>query len=294
MRWLDITNHHQLNGPEFEQAPGDGDGQGSLVCCNPWGHRVRRDWATEQQRSFQIPGFRTYFLLGVYYLLTLLFSHSPQSPFLPGVGWGGLKSGGPLKSLFFRLRNGVSHSWQVWWGFIFLGKGPWCLLVGLSVLTSSPPGLWAQADCLAMPPAVEGLRRLSLQSPRFSLQNRHRLWIWDIPHPLVFPPSVLIIQPAIIAGVKLHARDREKHWPCSPNSPNSQKRLPVQVGGEVMLVGCLERRFPSCVPRDRSKTLPAVVNRGRVWLERWKVRSGRVSQGELMASHTEIRLAWGV
>ena len=29
--------HHQLNGPEFEQAPGDGEGQGSLVCCSPQG-----------------------------------------------------------------------------------------------------------------------------------------------------------------------------------------------------------------------------------------------------------------
>ena len=29
--------HHQLNGHEFEQAPGVDDGQGSLVCCVPWG-----------------------------------------------------------------------------------------------------------------------------------------------------------------------------------------------------------------------------------------------------------------
>ena len=29
-----------LNGTEFEQAPGDGDGQGSLACCSPWGHKV--------------------------------------------------------------------------------------------------------------------------------------------------------------------------------------------------------------------------------------------------------------
>ena len=29
--------HHRLNGHEFEQAPGVGDGQGSLTCCNPWG-----------------------------------------------------------------------------------------------------------------------------------------------------------------------------------------------------------------------------------------------------------------
>ena len=29
--------HHQLNGHEFEQALGVGDGQGSLACCSPWG-----------------------------------------------------------------------------------------------------------------------------------------------------------------------------------------------------------------------------------------------------------------
>ena len=28
--------HHWLNGHEFEQAPGVGDGQGSLACCSPW------------------------------------------------------------------------------------------------------------------------------------------------------------------------------------------------------------------------------------------------------------------
>ena len=31
--------HHQLNGHEFEQAPGDGEGQGSLACCSPWGQK---------------------------------------------------------------------------------------------------------------------------------------------------------------------------------------------------------------------------------------------------------------
>ena len=30
---------HRLNGHEFEQAPGVGDGQGSLACCSPWGHK---------------------------------------------------------------------------------------------------------------------------------------------------------------------------------------------------------------------------------------------------------------
>ena len=31
--------YHRLNAHEFEQALGDGDGQGGLVCCSPWGHK---------------------------------------------------------------------------------------------------------------------------------------------------------------------------------------------------------------------------------------------------------------
>ena len=31
--------HHLLNGHEFEQALGDGEGQESLACCSPWGYK---------------------------------------------------------------------------------------------------------------------------------------------------------------------------------------------------------------------------------------------------------------
>ena len=31
--------HHRLNGHEFEQAQGVGEGEGSLACCSPWGHK---------------------------------------------------------------------------------------------------------------------------------------------------------------------------------------------------------------------------------------------------------------
>ena len=31
--------NHPLNGHEFEQTPGDSEGQGSLVCCSPWGRK---------------------------------------------------------------------------------------------------------------------------------------------------------------------------------------------------------------------------------------------------------------
>ena len=34
-----VGSHHRLDGPEFEQALGVGDGQGSLACCRPWGRK---------------------------------------------------------------------------------------------------------------------------------------------------------------------------------------------------------------------------------------------------------------
>ena len=34
---------HQLDGHEFEQAPGAVDGQGGLGCCSPWGRRAGHD-----------------------------------------------------------------------------------------------------------------------------------------------------------------------------------------------------------------------------------------------------------
>ena len=38
-----VGGHHQHDGLEFEQAPGVGDGLGSLVCYSPWGHRVKHN-----------------------------------------------------------------------------------------------------------------------------------------------------------------------------------------------------------------------------------------------------------
>ena len=31
--------HYRLNGHEFEQTPGDSEGEGSLACCSAWGHK---------------------------------------------------------------------------------------------------------------------------------------------------------------------------------------------------------------------------------------------------------------
>ena len=40
--------HHRLNGHESEQILGDGEGQGSLACCSPWGHK---ELDTTEQRN---------------------------------------------------------------------------------------------------------------------------------------------------------------------------------------------------------------------------------------------------
>ena len=40
---------HQLNGHEYEQTLGDGEGEGCLVCCSPWGHK--ESFITEQMKN---------------------------------------------------------------------------------------------------------------------------------------------------------------------------------------------------------------------------------------------------
>ena len=49
--------HHQLNGHESEQTPGDGDGKGSLACCIPQGHKELD--LTEQLKNSQVDKVRT-------------------------------------------------------------------------------------------------------------------------------------------------------------------------------------------------------------------------------------------
>ena len=51
VRW-----HHQLNGHEFEQAPGGGEGQGNLACCRPWGGK-ELDTTERLNNKFPTPAF---------------------------------------------------------------------------------------------------------------------------------------------------------------------------------------------------------------------------------------------
>ena len=53
--------HHQLNGHKSEEAPGVGDGQGSLACCSPWGHSE----SDTTERVNNIPILKQPCLLGI-------------------------------------------------------------------------------------------------------------------------------------------------------------------------------------------------------------------------------------
>ena len=63
--------HYQLNGHEFKQALGVGDGQGSLACCSPWEHRVGHSWVTELN-IFLDSTYKWYYMIFVFLYLTLL------------------------------------------------------------------------------------------------------------------------------------------------------------------------------------------------------------------------------
>ena len=70
--------HHQLNGHKFEQTPGDGEGQGSLVCCQSMGlQRVRHDWVNKQQSIHCLMGRNP----GKWVNLTMFTVDSPFFPF---------------------------------------------------------------------------------------------------------------------------------------------------------------------------------------------------------------------
>ena len=50
--------HPRLNGHEFDQALGDGEGQGGLECCSPWGHKESD--TTEQLYNNKVSSTRKY------------------------------------------------------------------------------------------------------------------------------------------------------------------------------------------------------------------------------------------
>ena len=54
-----VREHHRLNGHEFEPARGDREGQRSMVCCSPWGHK-------ESDRAWQLNSITTLLTLEIH------------------------------------------------------------------------------------------------------------------------------------------------------------------------------------------------------------------------------------
>ena len=83
--------HHWLNGHEFEQTLGDGEGLGNLVCCTPWGLQgVRHDWVTEQflmwnRKNFWYPSLLMGFLGGT--VVNNLSANAGDMGSIPRLGW---------------------------------------------------------------------------------------------------------------------------------------------------------------------------------------------------------------
>ena len=50
--------HHQLNGREFEQTPGDDEGQGSLASCSPWGCKELDTTERVNSNKIHLPYYR--------------------------------------------------------------------------------------------------------------------------------------------------------------------------------------------------------------------------------------------
>ena len=68
--------HYRFNGHEFEQTPGDSEGQGNLACCHPWDAKVGHDLATEQQQCLQKHCLRNLKILYVSLKLPVVRGHS--------------------------------------------------------------------------------------------------------------------------------------------------------------------------------------------------------------------------
>ena len=68
--------HHWLDGHEFEQTLGVGDGQGSLTCCNPWGHMdwtplSELNWTRGSHSSCNSSSSSTLYQIYLYFSLTV-------------------------------------------------------------------------------------------------------------------------------------------------------------------------------------------------------------------------------
>ena len=82
--------HQQLKGPEFEETPGNGEGQGSLACCSPWG---RKEPDSTEQLNWTELNIPLYICYHIFFINSFLDVHLGCFHFLAIVNSAALNFG---------------------------------------------------------------------------------------------------------------------------------------------------------------------------------------------------------
>ena len=77
-----IGKYHQLNGHEFEQTLGDGEGQRSLVCCSPWGCK---ESDTTERLNNNLPHQRVHCAGPCIYMITFLDTQTLETAVIDSI-----------------------------------------------------------------------------------------------------------------------------------------------------------------------------------------------------------------
>ena len=123
--------HHQHDGHKFEKIPGVGDGQWSLGCCTPWGHKEsdmseRLNWIKSQVDALDTQYIPIFVVHLPTFWRSMMSNPRWQCPFFHGSPW---TQGYNAVILLTCLLAYIPH-----WG-----PGPLSLL---------PPELWGQEACI--------------------------------------------------------------------------------------------------------------------------------------------------
>ena len=113
-----VAWHHWLNGHEFEQTPGVGDGQGGLVCCSPWGCKESDmtewlNWTELNASQVMLPSKSPKTAERVFYGSTNLYSLTGKGAMKNGRGWTSL-----IKKWIYKIyKDGNNAFYYVMWHY---------------------------------------------------------------------------------------------------------------------------------------------------------------------------------
>ena len=104
-----VRQHHWLNGQEFKQTLGDGEGQGSLACCSPWG-------CEESDMTEQLTATKWVRMLYRNEFSGLKFWQQQSPPLQTASGWqlSPIKLVQKLSFILCCIRSGHKNTGEMW------------------------------------------------------------------------------------------------------------------------------------------------------------------------------------